>query len=119
MQWFGCCGELTKVLEQWEADDLEKRRIAAEEHLKNFKKAAKKHHDRIRGGKGTEEDYALHRPATVIGFCPKCNSQLRGEPLPECETKKSGRYFYAECSACTYYYEIFKKRKKFTKTEGG
>jgi hypothetical protein len=58
-------------------------------------------------------------PRQIIGFCPKCSSIMRGMPMSKCEFEKSGRVFYKECSACTYYAEIFKKRNKFKEIEGG
>jgi formate dehydrogenase maturation protein FdhE len=51
------------------------------------------------------------RPFVTVGFCPKCTSRMVGEVVPLCETEESGRHFYSECTACTYYTEIFKGRK--------
>lgn len=47
----------------------------------------------------------------VVGFCPKCTSTMVGTVLPHCEGENTGRHFYSECTACTYYSEIFKGRK--------
>jgi hypothetical protein len=59
----------------------------------------------------------------VVGVCPKCDSMLGGLPLPSCETKKTGRVFYKECSSCEYYAEVWKKTKQkrttYYQEEGG
>ncbi len=76
---------------------------------------------------GQEEHQILHErtqePQTlnvVVGFCPKCNSTMVGTPLPPCETDESGRHFYSECTACTYYTEVFKGRKgRYIEIRGG
>jgi hypothetical protein len=115
LQHFKCCDDLQTALEKWQEDNLEEKRVAAEAHLH----AKKDYEDYVRGGKAEEKNYTVTRPQTIIGFCPKCNSKLMGEPVPGCESKKSGRHFYAECSACNYYYEIFKIRNKYKKSEGG
>lgn len=57
-------------------------------------------------------------PLTVIGIC-ECGGRIMGEPLQSCETKRSGRVFYKECSSCSYYAEVVKKGNKFTELEGG
>jgi hypothetical protein len=59
----------------------------------------------------------------VVGKCPKCKSNLLGEPIKGCSKQTNGNFggltFYKECSACTYYSEIFKKRNKHIEVEGG
>jgi hypothetical protein len=59
----------------------------------------------------------------VVGKCPKCNSNLLGEPIRGCAKQTNGNFggltFYKECSACTYYSEIFKKGNKHIEVEGG
>lgn len=76
---------------------------------------------------GREEGEILHErlqePQTltvVVGFCPKCSSTMVGGPMPTCESDETGRTFYAECTACTYYTEIFKGRKgRYIEIKGG
>lgn len=58
------------------------------------------------------------KPQTPVGKCPKCTSMMFGEPVKKCEEKKSGRVFYKECGACTYYVEIFKRKNKHIEVEG-
>jgi hypothetical protein len=59
----------------------------------------------------------------VVGKCPKCNSNLLGEPIKGCSKQTNGNFggltFYKECSACTYYSQIFKKGNKHIEVEGG
>jgi hypothetical protein len=55
----------------------------------------------------------------TVGLCPRCDSVVKGGPIPSCEKRKSGRWFYKECTACTYYAEVIKKRNKFKEVEGG
>lgn len=56
----------------------------------------------------------------VVGFCPKCSSTMVGDALPACESEKTGRHFYSECTTCSYYTEIFKGRKgRFIEMKGG
>lgn len=58
----------------------------------------------------------------VMGKCPKCGSNIRGNLMKVCG-KSAGNFgkltFYKECTACTYYSEIFKKRNKYIEVEGG
>lgn len=59
----------------------------------------------------------------VVDVCPKCGGIMKGEPMRSCERVKTGRNWYAECSSCNYYYEIFYKKirnkERYTKIEGG
>jgi hypothetical protein len=88
---------------------------------KTFKKSkcGKKKADPIPESEVKEPIIRDKIPHIVIGTCPKCESLVRGMPVAHCETEKSGRTFYKECSACTYYSEIFNKRNKFYEVEGG
>jgi hypothetical protein len=70
-------------------------------------------------GTRDQEEQVVQYKGFVIGKCPKCTSDMTGFPYPGCEVKKTGRYFYKECTACTYYVEIFKRGNKFTEMEGG
>lgn len=124
LQAFGCCGELLEVLARLDNERLDKQRIAAEEKtLEKWDEARRLEEES--GCKEKKEKKVRQIPqekrslTTVVGFCPRCKSHLLGEPLPGCETTKSGRVFYKECSACTYYSEIFKKRNKYLEVEGG
>lgn len=59
----------------------------------------------------------------VVDVCPNCGSVMKGEPMRSCERLKTGRNWYAECSSCDYYYEIFYKKirnkERYKKIEGG
>lgn len=60
------------------------------------------------------------RLGIVVGFCPKCSSTMVGQSIPHCESEATGRHFYSECTACSYYTEIFKGRKgRYIETKGG
>jgi len=114
-QWleaFGCCDELREKLGLVLSEKLSRRR-GAEARVKREKEKAVRRY--------VEDKGDLPPIQTIIGLCPKCNGPIRGEPLSSCETKKTGRVFYAECCTCKYYYEMFKhKRKtKYIKIEGG
>lgn len=58
----------------------------------------------------------------IIGKCPRCGSDVRGTITKSCK-KNAGTFgvstFYKECTACSYYSEIFEKRGKHTEVEGG
>jgi hypothetical protein len=58
----------------------------------------------------------------VVGSCPRCGSNVRGMIGGTCG-KHAGNFgkltFYKECTACSYYSEIFKKRNKYIEVEGG
>ena len=59
-------------------------------------------------------------PQMPVGLCPRCDKVVKGYPMPGCESKKTGRIFYKECTSCSYYSEIFQKRKnRYTEVEGG
>jgi len=122
---FKCCDDLREILDKSDKARREQLRIAAEEAgVMNFK---------ARGGlrpgrkeKKKEEEpvkkvRSLPQLTIVIDVCKHCGSKVMGEPIPNCEKQRSGRVFYAECSACKYYYEMFKNNRtgKVTKIEGG
>jgi len=134
LRWFDCCPALREALDELYEEHLEAQRILAErrrfspegeaERVKRLHEEAKgvkaKHKTGVSEKKKSKVTYAEPRvPETVIDFCPRCGSVVRGEPVPGCEKEASGRAFYAECSACTYYYEIFEKGKRHRKVEGG
>lgn len=79
---------------------------------------------RERGSK-QKADFKRRRPPLeprrlpVIGTCPRCEGQLLGGALPSCETRDTGRLFYAECDSCKYYTETRRIRGKIVETEGG
>jgi hypothetical protein len=58
-------------------------------------------------------------PRMVVGFCPRCGKRVVGGPVKKCEYERTRRYFYKECTSCTYYSEIFHRRNIFTEVEGG
>ncbi|MHA2376676.1 MAG: hypothetical protein ACXAB9_10955, partial [Candidatus Thorarchaeota archaeon] len=53
-------------------------------------------------------------PMPIVGICPLCGKAKRGRPLPGCETRKSGRVWYEECSICPYYMELMKTKSGYT-----
>jgi hypothetical protein len=69
----------------------------------------------------SKEDQEAGRPMMTIGFCPRCNERMVGEPVRKCGDKKRGRQrlFYKECTSCPYYAEIWKNKNKYDETEGG
>jgi hypothetical protein len=116
---FKCCGDLNDALSaitsEWLAlDRKEAERLGGIAEANKARRSGKA--PRKTNNDGIQEMAPL---LVVIGDCPRCGSNLKGEPMPQCEKDKSGRHFYAECSACTYHYEIFKKRNKYAKMEGG
>jgi hypothetical protein len=113
---FGCCKELRDTLrlmiEEW---NNQSREIA--ENLSFGKpdpNTVKESKGKTRAPRPTQAPLKI-----VVDMCPRCGSKMVGEPLSMCESKESGRVFYKECTACTYYAEIFKKRNKYIKSEGG
>ena len=118
--------DLTRFLRGLQDEQFEKLRIEAE---KGGRKIGRKHFDRFKKGKSItatpippEEQTTITEPfkyTMVVGICPRCSSKVVGGPIPKCEIKISGRVFYKECSACTYYVEIFKKGNKHREVEGG
>jgi hypothetical protein len=59
-------------------------------------------------------------PRDIVGICPRCDNPLRGERIPNCETKKTGRLYVKICSStnCTYYSELFKIDRELVEIEG-
>jgi len=61
--------------------------------------------------------------AAPIGWdgkrCPKCGKNLMGMPITGCAAEDNKRHFYKECSSCSYYSEIIRKRNKYIEVEGG
>lgn len=58
----------------------------------------------------------------IVDFCPKCGSPMVGMPVRSCRQNSSyfgAPVFYKECSACTHYIEIFKKKNKYIEVGGG
>ena len=47
----------------------------------------------------------------ATGVCPKCDSVMYGEPQRFCTKIVKGPVFYAECSVCPYYYEMWRNNK--------
>jgi len=119
---FNCCDELREHVRDVLNSRQEEVRIAAEKtEDKN-----RKHTEKLRTEYEQTEQMANEgkypgepKPLPVIGFCPKCKSKMGGSWVASCETKKSGRFFIRECSACSYHAEIFKKRNKYYEVEGG
>lgn len=144
LEYFGCCPELEKMLadliDEWHEMNRERaemlrfnaelvRRRETDEVIKlGFQRDRAKTVSTRKPCKKEqveEEKRIVEAPPlfVVIGKCPACDGDLVGEPVPMCERKKSGRNFYAECKSCTYYYEVFYKKKrnkyKYIKIEGG
>lgn len=70
------------------------------------------------GKKESEED-AIREPCqmAITGVC-RCGGILRGEPLPSCEKKATGRVFVEICDDCPYYAELYWDKGRVTKIEG-
>jgi hypothetical protein len=119
---FKCCEELKDALVIMRQNTINQhdhlaQRVPSTRILKGQAKKRKK----PCGKKGTDlqkDEMQELRPVTVVGKCPRCGSDLLGTPVATCETEKSGRVFYKECSACKYYAEVFKKRNKHYEMEG-
>jgi hypothetical protein len=116
---------LTDYINLYMADIEEDRRM---QHPGNWTEkrvaSVKKKHEMARRKMERENPGGIVEPPPltgVIGMCPRCGEPLSGLPVPRCEATKTGRVFYKECSACTYYGEIFRDKKtgEYTETEGG
>jgi hypothetical protein len=116
---FGCCGEVLVHLDALKQEELERARITAEERSIGAAKGTSKRPKGAGKPSPPKREPEPHKMLTVVGFCPQCKSVVKGEPMPGCESKSSGRVFYKECTACKYYSEIFKKRNKHYEVEGG
>jgi hypothetical protein len=72
---------------------------------------------------GEPEFTELHPLTIVIGKCPRCDGNVMGEVRPVCSKIRRQPTFYKECSACTYYAEIWRKIKQnkttYREEEGG
>jgi len=119
---FECCNDLEGEVGRIIKTRQEEARMYAE----NKGKKEKKHIDKLKTEYEQTELMANEdkfpgepKPLPVIGFCPKCKSKMGGAWVANCETRKSGRFFVRECSACSYHAEIFKKRNKYYEVEGG
>jgi hypothetical protein len=113
MDIFGCCDELKNYLE------LQRKRTE-EEAIKITKEREARGEivERPCDGRGKVKE-EVPPLKIVVGFCPRCNSKMVGTPVWGCAKDGNDRHFYKECTACTYYSEIFKKRNIFIEKEGG
>lgn len=137
-EWFECCQDLIEPIQQFL--DTQTKEIATEKRrarerfeeagMPNMTDAERQAYveapciDKVdEFGEMLEPEKHIHepqRPFIVVGFCPKCSSTMVGEVVPSCEADETGRHFYSECTACTYYTEIFKGRKgRFIEVKGG
>jgi len=123
LEWFGANRKLERIV--W---SMIKRMETT--HVRNAEKHARtvaQYEKSVGEGKPFHPDVdSIPEPPVikyVVGKCPKCNSNLLGEPIKGCSKKTNGNFgglaFYKECSACTYYSEIFKKGNKHIEVEGG
>jgi hypothetical protein len=119
---FHCCHNLRKALVQRREDRLEEARVAAEEASRKLHRVGYRHEERV----GTYREHIdsipdePDLPRDVVGVCPRCGHALRGEALGSCEARATGRVFYAMCSKCIYYSEVFQIGKnKYKEVEGG
>lgn len=115
LEHFGCCSEILSHLDTIAKERLEEAREEAERLDRRFRRE-------VSSRPGRPRAVAPKDPAAlelVVGLCPKCGKQLMGLSMPSCERKDTGRTFYAECSSCPYYYEVFRKGKKYEIIEGG
>lgn len=141
LEWFECCENLIAPIQGF-IDSKSK-------ELAGIKRRARQQFERAGMPLVTDEEAAVYRDAPcidetdpsdslddawrkepqfaepprliqVVGFCPKCNSTMVGQSIPECESKTTGRHYYSECTACPYYTEIFKGRKgRYIEVKGG
>lgn len=108
---YGCCIELLVGLKFLKQQRLDRTMKEAERDRR--RRAVKPR------GKLTATP-VLPALVTPTDFCPRCEAVMMGEQLPSCERADTGRAFYAECSACPYYYEMFldKDTEDYKKIEG-
>lgn len=136
-EWFECCEDLMEPIQQYLDRNIKeiaaiKRRARqqfevagmpamSDDELEVYKNAPciDKVDDMGAMPEGEKYIHEPQRPSVTVGFCPKCTSTMVGEVVPDCESQETGRHFYSECTACTYYTEIFKGRKgRFIEIKG-
>jgi formate dehydrogenase maturation protein FdhE len=117
LEYFKCCDETLELLNDLKAEDLELQRVAAEDSAKEDTERSAAWRAVAKGKKIKIEE--PQKITTVVGLCPRCSTTLVGTMIPSCEKEHSDRVFYKECTACSYYSEIFKKRNKHYEVEGG
>jgi len=55
----------------------------------------------------------------AFGVCTRCGGEVKGQFLPACEHKKTGRIYLKICDDCSYYAEGFRIDEKLIEIEGG
>ena len=118
IQWmeFGeCCPEIVVFLKKRiETQTIEYTVEERKEQEKTLEKRA------LRDEKVSESRKMNHRMIPLLAICPDCRDPMQGFIHPHCEMVKTGRFFYAECTKCAYYNEIFldmDKIKEINKAE--
>ena len=123
LEWFGVDRKLERII--WatlKKSEIIRKSDAEEAHTENK-----------RFVKAKEEGVPFHPnpdlirepdpPRMVVGFCPRCSSNVTGFPVGGCSRDEPGTFgkveFYKECGACSYYAQIWKKRNKYKEVEGG
>jgi hypothetical protein len=125
LEWFDVDRKLERIVWAW----IKKSELTRAKQASDLVKKGKVYEKLQKGMPITkaERELAIDEPplniGPVIGHCPRCGSNLQGAVQSTCSKAKAGKYgratFYKECSACSYYSEIFKKRNKYKEIEGG
>jgi len=123
LEWFGANKKLERIV--WSM--IKKMEVAHVRNAESMSETIARYEKAIEEGKPFHPDAdSIPEPKdikSVVGKCPKCGSNLLGEPIKGCSKQTNGNFggltFYKECSACTYYSEIFKKGNKHIEVEGG
>lgn len=114
---FDCCEELKIAVTAYLKHN--KRYIQQQDRITAYRIEQEKEY--LKQERMTDEDgaYPGEPPEPpVIGFCPDCGGLLGGLFISPCETKKTGRYFYRECSECSHFVEMLKHGDKYTEVKG-
>lgn len=124
LEWFSVDRKLERIVWSWIKRSEVNRAKQSEEFLRDAT-IIERIHSGDRVSKKERNLVIKNEPINVgpvIGTCIRCSSNIRGMAVGGCG-KNAGKFgkltFYKECSACTYYSEIFKKGNKHIEVEGG
>jgi hypothetical protein len=123
LHWFGGCRKLERIVwsgikkTQNQLKELAEYNENEERRYLKAKKGNRPYHPPVEQVR-EPQDISL-----VVGKCPKCGSNLLGMPVKGCGKAPMSSFgnatFYKECSACTYYSEIFERKNRYKEVEGG
>lgn len=119
LEYFGCCEDILEHLNKLHIQELTFDRRQAEQLAEERKKRREERKEARKIQQDQLDQLELPPLQAVVGLCPQCGSELRGEPYRTCKEIKTKQFaFYKECSGCEYWSEMFLEEDKYTEIAG-